>query len=372
MGLLGLGSDNTPAGTNPISNMATKLPPVRLSLAQVTDLAERCLSLHGLAPSLKAAVVKDLTDNERDGCSSHGLHRLPGFVAALLHKKVSPVDEPVVRVDQARVYVDAKGGFAPPCAAVGVPALAEAAKKFGIAAMCVQNQCHFGPLHHEVETLAAEHGCVALSFVNSKAYCAPAGGTGKRLLGSNPIAFAFPREGGIPPFVFDQATAASSRGEIELKRLDGHELPPGCALTVDGKPTVDPTEALAGAQCAMGGVKGSALLIAVELLAACLSDSMLAHEAVADDPSWRGPSKGGQTIIAIRAGDAAAARATELMTVIEADVKAGGGRLPHARRLQARATTHETGVEIRGALHAELLAILDGQAPTTQTYAVKK
>jgi delta1-piperideine-2-carboxylate reductase len=144
---------------------------------------------------------------------------------------------------------------------------------------------------------------VSLAFVNSSSYVAHHGGK-RKLYGTNPMAFGFPRaeastsEGGDPgPLVWDQASAAMARGEIQLHQREGKELPAGAAIDANGEPTTSPDEALAGAQLPFGGHKGAAIAMMVELLAAGLTGSALSFET--DDPTWNGPSKHGEMIILI-------------------------------------------------------------------------
>ncbi|WP_430699602.1 Ldh family oxidoreductase [Mesorhizobium captivum] len=110
---------------------------------------------------------------------------------------------------------------------------------------------------------------------------APARGT-KPLFGTNPIAFAWQRADNHPS-VFDFATSATARGEIELHRRAGKTIPHGLALDNDGRPTIDPAEALHGAMLTFGGHKGSALSTMVELLAGPLIDDMISMESKAFD-----------------------------------------------------------------------------------------
>jgi delta1-piperideine-2-carboxylate reductase len=49
-----------------------------------------------------------------------------------------------------------------------------------------------------------------------------------------------------------QASSAMARGEISMHLQAGAALPPGCAIDINGKPTVDPSTALAGAQLTFG------------------------------------------------------------------------------------------------------------------------
>ena len=71
--------------------------------------------------------------------------------------------------------------------------------------------------------------------------------------------------------VFDYATSASARGEIQVAARDGHSIPEGWALDKDGNPTTDPAAALEGVQLPFGGHKGNAIMIMVELLSAGLT-----------------------------------------------------------------------------------------------------
>ena len=83
--------------------------------------------------------------------------------------------------------------------------------------------------------------------------------------------------------MFDFATSATARGEIELHRRAGKSLAPGLALDRNGRPTMNPAEALQGAMLTFGGHKGSALSTMVELLAGPLIDDMISKESKAFD-----------------------------------------------------------------------------------------
>jgi LDH2 family malate/lactate/ureidoglycolate dehydrogenase len=130
----------------------------------------------------------------------------------------------------------------------------------------------FSQLWWEVEEIAAQ-GLVALCFVNTAAFVAHAPGGARPVYGTNPLAFGCPRGGGRAPLVFDQASAAMARGEIQLCLRDGKALPAGVAIDLSGAPTTDPQRALDGAQLPMGGHKGSNLALMVELLAGVLTAS---------------------------------------------------------------------------------------------------
>ena len=85
-------------------------------------------------------------------------------------------------------------------------------------------------------------------------------------MGNNPIAFGW-HSAGERPLVFDFATSAVARGEVERMGRAATELPPGWAIDAAGEPTSDLAQALAAASLPFGGHKASALSMMVELVA---------------------------------------------------------------------------------------------------------
>ena len=98
---------------------------------------------------------------------------------------------------------------------------------------------------------------------NVTARVAPYGGM-DRLMGTNPLAMAFPGED--DPLVIDIGTSSTTWGDVLLARAKGEPLPEGVAVDAQGRPTVDPGAALEGAFLAWGGQRGSALSLAIQLL----------------------------------------------------------------------------------------------------------
>ena len=62
---------------------------VTLSTTEVTDLVARCLSANGCSKEVAADVANVIVAAESDGCPSHGLFRVPGYVASLRSGKVN-------------------------------------------------------------------------------------------------------------------------------------------------------------------------------------------------------------------------------------------------------------------------------------------
>ncbi|MDA9009643.1 Ldh family oxidoreductase, partial [Alphaproteobacteria bacterium] len=62
---------------------------VKLTLDQCHALAKDSLLKRGADAANAAAVADTITAAERDGCASHGLFRLPGYLSSLVSGKVS-------------------------------------------------------------------------------------------------------------------------------------------------------------------------------------------------------------------------------------------------------------------------------------------
>ena len=331
---------------------------VRMTLDELRTLARAKLRLVGLAADHADAVAETMVSGERDGCASHGIYRLLVAANSVKAGVVVPDAVPVVSEPApALVKVDGKGGFAQLPFERGLPLLVEKAKRHGIAALAINNSVHFAALWPEVEAVVA-HGLVALAFTPSHAWVAPAGGT-KPVFGTNPIAFGWPRPG-RDPFVFDFATSAVARGEIELHRRAGKPVPDDWGYDADGNPTTDAKAVLDGAMRTFGGHKGSALAAMVELLAGPLIGDVTSADSIALDGKRGGSPIGGELVIALDPGGLMGAAVEDRFGAAETmfeTITGQGARLPSARRYAARAVSLTAGVVIPAQLHADIMAI---------------
>lgn len=335
--------------------MADDKTMIHLSLDDVRDLAYRVLRRHGLGEAHVPLVAETIVAGERDGCAAHGVYRLTNCIRTLETGKVNPHAVPrIVPAAGAVVRVDADGGFAQAAFDQGLPLLVEKAQAHGIAILAINHCVHFAALWPEIEAVTA-HGLVALACTPSHAWVAPAGGTAP-LFGTNPIAFGWPRPD-RDPYVFDFATSAVARGEIELHRRAGKPIPEGWTIDARGNPTTDPEAGLAGALLTFGGHKGSALSTMVELLAGPLIGDMTSAESLAHDDGALASPYGGEIVIAIDPagilGEAAAAHIARAEALFEG-ITGQGARLPSERRFAARRRTPTEGVTIARELYEEL------------------
>ena len=332
---------------------------VTLPLDEVRRISIDVLKAGGLSDDHAHAIAEVVYAGQRDECHSHGMYRLLGCVRSVKEGKVNPNAVPdVVDHAPAVVRVDAHFGFSPLAFERGKPLLVEKARRTGLAAMAINNCYHFSALWPEVEAISAD-GLVALAMTPSHSWVAPAGGT-KPVFGTNPIAFAWPRPDG-PPFVFDFATSAIARGEIELHRRAGKPIPTGWAVDRAGNPTNDPAAALAGAMLTFGGHKGSALSAMIELMAGPLIGDMTSAESMAFDEGVGAAPCHGELILAfdpkVFLGPDAAQHVARAETMFESII-GQGARLPSQRRYEARERSKVNGVRIPKALYDDLQALL--------------
>ena len=268
-----------------------------LSLREITDLATRVFLYNGCDQANTQALVRTVVSAERDGSLSHGLFRVPGYVASIRSGKVNGKANPTIsQKSPAIVNLHGDNGFAPLAIERGVPVLSQAAKNVGVAVMAMTHTHHFAALWPEMEMLA-EQGLIGLACTCYMPFMAPYGG-GKPLFGTNPIAFAWPRPG-RDPIVVDMATAAMALGEVQIAAREGHSVPPGMGLDASGKPTTDPNEIAKGMLLPFGGHKGSAIALMVELLSAGAIGERFSFEAAAADNKDGGPPRGGEFMLAI-------------------------------------------------------------------------
>jgi len=317
-----------------------------MSVDAIYALAKDTLMKFGADDINAAAVADTITMAERDGCVSHGLYRLPGYVATLKSGKVDGKARPSLKnLAPAVVQVNGHNCFAPHALQAGRSALIEAANTCGVAIMPMIGVHHFAALWPDLEEIC-EAGLAAFACTSYKPSVIPAGGK-KALYGTNPIAFGWPRLG-KPPMIFDMATSVMARGEVGVAARDGHPIPEGVGVDADGNPTNDPNEILKGALLAFGGYKGSSISMMVELLAGAMIGESFSYEAALRDKPDGGPPQGGEFVFAInptlvRGDDRWDEHAEGFFNKI---YEQDGTRLPGDRRLQNRVKHNKAGVEV--------------------------
>jgi (2R)-3-sulfolactate dehydrogenase (NADP+) len=329
-----------------------------LSSEDLEALIGRALLASRTAADNARSVARALTAAEVDGQKGHGLSRVPSYAAQARAGKVDGFAKPsATRVRLATLMIDVKHGFAFPAVDLALELLPALVLEAGIAAAGFVRSHHFGVVGHHVERLA-EAGFVALAFANTPKAIAPWGGR-RQLYGTNPIGFAAP---GHPPLVVDLALSQVARGKLLTAAQRGEPVPEGWATDAEGRPTRDARAALQGALQPIGGAKGAALALMVEILAAAVTAATLSSAASSFFDTDGPPPGVGQLLIGIDPGalggaEACAERIAALAAAIAGD---GEARLPGSRRLKLRQQAAREGLHVDTKLLEEVSAIAAG------------
>jgi (2R)-3-sulfolactate dehydrogenase (NADP+) len=331
-----------------------------LGIAELEALIAAALVACNTAEANARSVARALTQAEIDGQKGHGLSRVPSYAAQARSGKVDGRAVPEARQTRpGSIMIDVRSGFAYPAFDLAIAQLPALASANGIAAAGFVRSHHFGVVGRHVERLA-EAGLVAIAFGNTPHAMAPWGGS-RPLFGTNPIAFAAPLAG-TAPLVIDLALSQVARGKILTAAQKGEPIPADWAVDEHGKPTTDAAAALKGALLPIGGSKGAALALMVEVLAAALVGANFGYEASSFFDAAGAPPGVGQILIAIDPGafggqSIFAERIVALVGMIEGD----GARLPGARRLALREKAAREGLAVDAKLLAEVRALAGPQ-----------
>jgi LDH2 family malate/lactate/ureidoglycolate dehydrogenase len=231
----------------------------------------RVLIASGVPEADAALVAESLVQADLWGHGSHGLLRLPWYVARLRSGAMRAVTDPAVLTDTGPlVLLDGRDGIGQVLTDRARALATERARQHGVGVVGVRNSNHFGTAMWFTRR-AAREGVVAVLTTNASPAMAPWGGREKRL-GTNPWSIAAPGpDGGV--VALDIANTAVARGKIYLARSRGESIPESWALTADGAPTTDPAEGVLGVVLPMAGHKGYAIAFMMDVLSGALTGS---------------------------------------------------------------------------------------------------
>ena len=327
----------------------------------IDEAVERCcvaLKNSGTTEDNARITAEALVRSESDGQRGHGLARIPSYAAQVRSGKVRGNAKPeILDVKPGLFRVNAGFGFAYPAINLALSELVPRVRKLGIAAAALYRSHHFGVAGHPCEDLARQ-GFIAFIYGNTPKAMAPFGAS-QKVLGTNPIAFAAPFE--QDPLVIDFALSVVARGKILAAKQAGTPIPEGWALTPDGTPTSDPEAALAGSMVPIGGAKGAALALMIEIMSACLAGAALGTEAGSLLEGEGDPPNLGQVILVIDAGSLSvgnfAGRIRDLAAIYET---LDDARFPGLKRLENRRVAERRGLCIPTTLMEEINLLARG------------
>ncbi|WWC93839.1 hypothetical protein V866_000675 [Kwoniella sp. B9012] len=271
---------------------------VFISPETATEVVIGILKGNGVPEDNAKIVAGCLIQADLRGVDTHGAMRIPSYMKRIRQGVLDPKASPDIKeITPVVCKVNGNNSFGFISAQMAMDRCITMAKTYGIGMASISHSNHFG-MSASFVLQAAEQDMMSLVFTNSSP-ALPAWGGRDKLMGVSPIAAGAPSAPGEIPFVLDMAPSVAARGKIYRALRRGEKIPTDWALDGQGKQTDDPAAALEGVMLPMGGPKGSALAIFMDVFSGVLSGSAFAGEVVGPyDPS--APSNVGHFIMAIK------------------------------------------------------------------------
>lgn len=340
------------------------MTPPRIPADALGDFVARVLRALGVPDGDAAQVAAAMVEADALGYDTHGTFRLRQYADRLKAGGFAPAAVPtVVRETAATALIDGGNGLGHLAMFAAMDLAAAKAKSAGIGWVGVRGSNHAGPAALYVRSLA-DCGLVGIAAaVGSANHVPPWGGT-DILLGTNPLAVAFPY-GEADHFVLDMATTVAAMGKIKTLAQRGEPMPEGWMIGRDGKPLTDPARRDEGFLLPIGGPKGYGLSLAIGLLAGALNGAAFGSDVVDFTKDRTSPTNTGQFVAALdpaafgepEAIARAAARALAEMRAATPLPGADPIRVPGDGKAALRARNMAAGIPLHPALRRDLDAL---------------
>lgn len=250
-------------------NVQVQAGSVTIPAATLAAFVARLFAATGLSIQAAEKVANGLVDADLEGLASHGVMLADMYIERLQAGSVSKEGAgAVVSERQGAVVLDAGHALGQLTGEQAMSLAVEKARQFAAGIVAVRHGFHFGAAGRYARQ-AAGAGCVGIAMCNTRPLM-PAPGGAERVVGNNPLAIAVPTDGETP-IVLDMATSEAAMGKIRMAEKAGQPIPPAWAVTAEGLPTTNPTEAIAGMLLPSGGPKGFGLSFVIDLLCGLLS-----------------------------------------------------------------------------------------------------
>jgi L-2-hydroxycarboxylate dehydrogenase (NAD+) len=250
------------------------------SAAEIHRFIRDAFAKVGLPESDAETVAALMTRADVTGADSHGIFRLPQYVARIQDGGVEKRPKITVeRTAPATALVDGGNGMGHLVMSKVVDTAIDIAAETGVAWVGARRSNHAGPAALYVEKPIAR-GMAGMYSVVASANHMPIWGGSELLLGTNPIAYGIPA-GDEPPIILDIATSVTSYGTVKTHVLNNEPLEEGWMVDREtGKPITDPADVPKGLLMPIGGYKGSGICLVMGLLGGPLNRAAFGRDVV--------------------------------------------------------------------------------------------
>lgn len=262
------------------TTQSTTAPRIRYDGDRLAQFVTSVFEAVGMPEGLAATNARILVDADIRGIDSHGVPRLPGYIAAIRAGRIDVRATPTIAHETAATArVDGHNGFGLYNAEWAMDLAIKKAREAGVGFVALGHTNHFGAASY-YPLRALPHDLIGIAMTNAGGLVIPTFARDP-LMGTNPIAVAVP-SGSEQPFVLDMACSTVAWGKVEIARRDEKLIPLGWAVDAEGDPTQDPFAARAllplGSERATGSQKGYGLAMVVETLCGPLSGAALSFD----------------------------------------------------------------------------------------------
>ena len=271
----------------------------RIDAQRLREFAAAVLTALDVDPDHAATTARRMVDADLRGRTGHGMIRLTPYCKRIraggynLRPSIRVVNDTPVSA-----LVDGDNGLGQVVVTTAVELAISKAAASGIGWVGTVHSNHAGAAGIYT-AMALEAGFAAMYFAVANTNGMPPWGGRERLLGTNPLAVAFPG-GDQPPFELDIATTVASHGTIEVKARAGEPLPEGWVVDFDGTPITDPARAEEGFLVPIGGYKGAGLNFMIGALAGVMTGAAFGRDVVEFRHDHVTPTNTGQSVLVFR------------------------------------------------------------------------
>jgi L-2-hydroxycarboxylate dehydrogenase (NAD+) len=245
-------------------------------IEKLIEFSTRTFAHFGVPLADAQQAAKVLAASDLRGIESHGVARLHTYFDMLTLGRINP--QPTIRIlreSLSTATVDGDNGLGLVVGPQSNRIAMDKADSAGTGWVSVCNTNHYGIAGYYVLE-ALQRDLIGWAMTNSTKLVAPLWG-GERMLGTNPIAIAFPGKT-EPPIVIDMATSACAYGKVEMAKRKNAQTPTGWIIDQAGNMTTTPTDMINGGALLplgstreLGGHKGYCLAAMVDILCCVLS-----------------------------------------------------------------------------------------------------
>jgi L-2-hydroxycarboxylate dehydrogenase (NAD+) len=249
---------------------------ISYSVDHLLEFSKRVFLHCGLSAEDAGQAAEVLVTADSWGIETHGVARLRSYYETLVRGFANPRPNiQVIRQLPACAALDGDNGLGLIVGPKANQIAMEKAEMVGTGWVSVRHTNHFGIAGYYPWS-ALKYDLIGWAMTNTTPQVAPLWGA-ERMLGTNPIAIAFPGYE-EPPIVIDMATSTTSYGQIENAIRKAETVPEGWIIDGEGRMTIYPEKMINGGAILPlgidrehGGHKGYCLSAMIDILCGVLS-----------------------------------------------------------------------------------------------------